>query len=244
MALTQYGKWILGGLGWAFGGPIGAIIGFIMGSAFEGMDTGEFEYAQKAPQTRPGDFRISLLILSASVMKADEKKLKSELDFIKAFFTQNFGVKQTQYYMKAFRDILKQDIPIQDVCLQIKSHMDMQSRLQLVHYLFGIALSDGQSHPNEMQIINNISVWLGISQKDYLSIKNMFVKDTASAYKILEVSPNADEETLKKAYRAMAFTYHPDRVSHLGEEFQLAAKEKFQKVNDAYNTIKKEKNFS
>lgn len=243
MTLTKYGKWILGGLGWTFGGPIGAIIGFLMGSAFESMDSGEYEYREPGATTRPGDFRISMLILSASVMKADGKQLKSELDYIKAFFIQNFGVSQTQNYMRAFRDILKQDVPLQDVCMQIRANMDINSRLQLIHYLFGIALSDGHTHPNEVKTIENIANWLNIPTQDFISLKSMFIKDALSAYKILEVSADATEEEIKKAFRAMALKYHPDRVSHLGEEFQLAAKEKFQKVNDAYNTIKKERSF-
>jgi DnaJ like chaperone protein len=243
MTLTKYGKWILGGLGWAFGGPIGAIIGFLMGSAFEGMDSGEFEYREPVSTTQSGDFRISMLILSASVMKADGKQLKSELDYIKAFFIQNFGVQQTQFYMRAFRDILKQEIPLQDVCMQIRANMDINSRLQLIHYLFGIALADGHTHITEVKTIENIANWINIPPQDFISLKNMFIKDAHSAYKILEVSADATEDEIKKAYRAMALKYHPDRVSHLGEEFQLAAKEKFQKVNDAYNTIKKERGF-
>ncbi len=243
MEVSGYGKWILGGLGWAFGGPIGGIMGFLMGSAFDSMNSGEFEYRDRKVGTQPGDFRISLLILSAAVMKADGKQLKSELDYIKAFFVQNFGVEQTQHYMRAFRDILNQDIPLRDVCFQIRSHMDLHSRLQLLHFLFGIALADGQAHPREVKVIEDISQWLNINQYDFVSIKNMFVKETDSAYKILEVSPTATEEEIKKAFRAMALKYHPDRVSHLGEEFQHAAKEKFQKVNEAYNTIKKERNF-
>lgn len=249
MVLSGYGKWILGGLGWAFGGPIGGIMGFLMGSAFDGMNSGEYEYRPDETQTpyqqtRPGDFRISLLILSAAIMKADGKKLKSELDYIKAFFVQNFGQSQTQYYMRAFKGILSQEIPVQDVCLQIRHNMDLHSRLQLIHFLFGIALADGESHTSEINTIERISNWMGINQDDFQSIKNMFVKDTNSAYKILEVPANATDDQIKKAYRAMALKYHPDRVSHLGEEFQLAAKEKFQKVNDAYNTIKQQRGFS
>ena len=243
MAISGYGKWILGGLGWAFGGPIGGVVGFLMGSAFDSMDSGEFEYRGKQIGTQPGDFRISLLILSAAVMKADGKQLKSELDYIKAFFVQNFGVEQTQHYMRAFRDILNQDIPLRDVCFQIRSHMDLHSRLQLLHFLFGIALADGQAHPREVKVIEDISQWLNINQYDFVSIKNMFVKETDSSYKILEVSPTATDEEIKKAFRAMALKYHPDRVTHLGEEFQQAAKAKFQKVNEAYNIIKKERNF-
>jgi DnaJ like chaperone protein len=122
--------------------------------------------------------------------------------------------------------------------------MDLHSRLQLLHFLFGIALSDGQAHPTEVRIIQNVADWLGINQQDFASIKNMFIRDVDSAYKILEIRPDAKEEEIKRAYRTMALKYHPDRVSHLGEEFQHAAKEKFQKVNEAYNTIKKERGFS
>lgn len=242
MELSSYSKWILGGLGWAFGGPIGAVVGFLMGSAFEEMNSGDYEY-KPSPLTTPGDFRISLLVLSAGVMKADGKQLKSELEYVKLFFLNNFGPVQTQHYMTAFRDILKQDIPIREVCTQISTNMDIHSRLQLLHFLFGIALADNHTHPQEIKTIEDISTWMGISSADYLSIKNMFVKDTVSAYRILEVSPEANEEDIKKAYRAMALKYHPDRVSHLGEEFQQAAKDKFQQVNEAYNTIRKERGF-
>ncbi len=235
----------MGGLGWALGGPIGGILGFVMGSAFESMNSGEYEYRPPRQQgTQPGDFRISLLILSAAVMKADGKQLKSELNYIRSFFIQNFGEITTRHYMQAFRDILKQEIPLQDVCLQIKSNMDLHSRLQLLHFLFGIALADGHAHTTEIKIIEKISDWLGINQYGFISIKNMFVKDTESAWKILEIPPDSSEEVVKRAYRTMALKYHPDRVSHLGEEFQQAAKEKFQEVNDAYNFIKKKKGFS
>ncbi len=243
--MSKYAKWVMGGLGWALGGPIGGILGFVMGSAFESMNSGEYEYRPPRQQgTQPGDFRISLLILSAAVMKADGKQLKSELNYIRSFFIQNFGEITTRHYMQAFRDILKQEIPLQDVCLQIKSNMDLHSRLQLLHFLFGIALADGHAHTTEIKIIEKISDWLGINQYDFISIKNMFVKDTESAWKILEIPPDSSEEVVKRAYRTMALKYHPDRVSHLGEEFQQAAKEKFQEVNDAYNFIKKKKGFS
>jgi DnaJ like chaperone protein len=243
MELTGYGKWILGGLGWAIGGPIGAVVGFLMGSAFESMHSGEFEYHGHIPNTQPGDFRISLLILSATVMKADGRQMRSELDYIKSYFIRNFGVQQTRYYMKAFRAILQQDIPLKEICNQINNNMDMHSRLHLLHFLFGIALADGYNHPAEIKAIEEISEWLNISRSDYVSIRSMFVKNTDSAYEILELSKNSSDEDIKKAFRAMALRYHPDRVNHLGKDFQLAAKEKFQKINDAYAHLKKQRGF-
>lgn len=240
MALSGYGKWLLGGLGWAFGGPIGGILGFIMGSAFDGMNSGTYEYKG----TSPADFRVSLLILSAAVMKADGRHLKSELDQVKAFFLENFGEENTKRYMVVFRDVLGQNIALDLVCQQIKANMDLHSRLQLVHFLFGISAADGQFHALEVETIERISNYLGINNHDFVSIKNMFIKSADSAYRILELEPSASEEEVKKAFRAMALKHHPDRVSHLGEEFRKAAEQKFKQINEAYNTIKKQRGFN
>lgn len=60
----------------------------------------------------------------------------------------------------------------------------------------------------------------------------------ADCYKILEVSPDASDEEVKKAYRTAAMKYHPDRVSHLGEDMRKKAEETFAKVNQAYDKIK------
>ena len=60
-------------------------------------------------------------------------------------------------------------------------------------------------------------------------------------YKILGVSKGASASEIKKAYRKMAIKHHPDKFAQMGEEHQKAAKEKFQKLQDAYETIKKER---
>jgi DnaJ like chaperone protein len=142
------------------------------------------------------------------------------------------------------RDILKQDIPVGDVCTQISRNMDYSSRLQLLHLLFNISVADGAANASEIDMVEKISGYLGISTSDYVSIRNMFVPETDSAYKILEIEPVATDEEVKKAYRRMAMKYHPDKVSHLGEEFRKSADEKFKSVNEAYEKIKKERNIN
>lgn len=235
--MAKYGKWIGGGLGWALGGPIGGILGFLFGSMFDSMQSGEFAHHK----TQTGDFSLSLLILSASVMKADNKVLRSELDYVRQFLLQQFGEEKTEQMLLVLRDLLKRDINVQEVSVQIKRYMEYPSRLQLLHYLFGIALADGQTHADEIRMIGLISDNLGIRREDYSSIQAMFVKDTTSAYKILGIPPDASDDEVKKAYRQMAVKYHPDKVSHLGAEIQKAAKEKFQRLNQAYAEIKNER---
>lgn len=243
----KYGKWIGGGLGWAFGGPIGGILGFMFGSMFDGMQSGTYEYKNipyaqdNNPKTQSGDFNVSLIILSAAVMKADGRVLKSELEYVRTFFIRQSGVEQSKQSIKMLQSILKQDFNVKDVAFQVKHYMDYSSILQLVHYLFGISAADGQIHPKEVEMINLISSYLGLSTDEFNSIKAMFVKETDSAYKILEITPDASDDELKKAYRKMAVKYHPDKVNHLGEDIRNAAKEKFQTLNAAYATIKKQR---
>ncbi len=237
--MAKYGKWIGGGLGWVLGGPIGVFLGFILGSMFDAMSSGQYEY-QGAP-TQPGDFSVSLLVLSAAVMRADEKVMKSELDFVRSFLQRQFGQEKGEQLILVLRDLLNRDINLQEVSVQIRHYMDHSSRLQLIHFLFGIALADGQSHPMEIQVIRTVCNYLGVSEPDFESIKAMFIKDMDSAYQILEITPDATDEEVHKAYRRMAVKYHPDKVSHLGEDVQRAAKEKFQQLNQAYQGIKKQR---
>lgn len=234
---TNYAKWIGGGLGWAFGGPIGGILGFMMGSMFEGKSGNGSQYGQ----TQSGDFTLSLLILTAAVMKADGSVRRSELDYVKRFLENNFGNARTPQYVKMLGEILKQDLNVQDVSSQISQYMDYSSRMMLVQFLFGIAQADGNNHPTEIDMIQTIANYMGISLNDYESIKAMFVNDTGSAYKVLEVSDDTSNDNIKKAYRELAKKHHPDRVAHLGEDVKKAAEEKFMKLNAAYEAIKEER---
>jgi DnaJ like chaperone protein len=199
-------------------------------------------YTTSTRRSTPGDFGMSLLVLIAALMKADGKVMKSELDYVKRFFIQQFGEASAKEALIMLRDILKQNIPVRDVCVQISQNMDYSSRLQLLHLLFNIAIADGIVNAAELDAIEKMAGYLGIASSDYMSIRNMFVPETDSAYKILEIDPSATDDEVKKAYRRMAMKYHPDKVAHLGEEFRKSADEKFKKVNEAYEKIKKERN--
>ena len=234
---TSYAKWLGGGLGWAFGGPIGGILGFMFGSMFDGMNSGKYEYGQ----TQTGDFNISLLILTVAVIKADGSVKRSELDFVKRYYITNFGEEHGAQYIKMLGEILKQDFQVKEVSVQIGQHMDYSSKLLLMQYLFGVSLADGKHHPTEVSLIQSISRYMNISSKDFESVKAMFIKETDSAYKILEVNAAASNEEIKKAYRELAKKYHPDKVTHLGEDVKLAAEQKFTTLNVAYEAVKQER---
>lgn len=240
--MAKFGKWIGGGLGWAIGGPIGGIVGFMLGSMVDGVSTVASEKTETMTgRTTTGGYIMSLLVLIAAVMKADGKVLRSELAYVKQFLVHNFGEDSATEAVRILRDLLNQTIPVTDVCRQIEKNMNYPSRLQLLHFLFGIAQADGQVSKAEEELIRHISKAMGITESDFASILAMFIRNTDADYQILEIERSASDEEVKQAYRKMAKKYHPDKVEYLGEDFKRAANEKFQKVNEAYENIRKER---
>ncbi|MTE26129.1 TerB family tellurite resistance protein [Winogradskyella ouciana] len=260
----SFAKWIGGAIGWSFGGPIGAIIGLAIGSFVDNLagngtpllgeqQTGRQRrdpYSQRRtqtrtsrPQTQSGDFEVSLLILASVVIKADGKQDQRELDYVRQQFRNMYGKERANHAFKLFKGITKQNISTHKVCTQIRQMMDHPSRLQLLHFLFGIAKADGHVTEDEMRQIYTISGYLGISSKDFESIKAMFYNSSDNAYKILEIDKSVSDDEVKRAYRKMAKKYHPDRVGHLGKEHQEGAEEKFRQVQEAYEHIQKERGF-
>jgi DnaJ like chaperone protein len=243
-----YNKWIGGGLGWAFGGPIGMVLGFAVGAMIDHIQEPELLEEERMGQQPPpgattsGDLSMSLVVLTAAIMKADGRVTRSELDHVRRFFLQQFGTAQARYMLLLLRDVLKQDIPVHQVAMQIRRHMPHAARLQLMHYLIGLAHADGRIPPPELQLLRRIAHDMGVSEKDLGSLSAMFrTTEPGAAYKILEIDPKVSDEEVKKAYRRMAMKYHPDKVAQLGEEVQKAAAEKFRKVQEAYEAIQKER---
>lgn len=237
--MRKFSKWIGAGLGWTIGGPIGALAGFALGSLVDATNIEKFENTRI--DTTTGDFVVSLLVLMAAVMKADRKVVQSELSYVKQYLVKAFGEEEALEMLGILRDILKQDIPLNEVTLQIKGRMDYPSRLQLIHLIFGIAQSDGDISVAEMTVIEQIAYNLGLSAADILSVKNMYFKSANWAYSVLEIDSRVTDDEIKKAYRQLALKNHPDKVAYLGEEIRKKAQEKFQKINEAYEAIKKER---
>ncbi|MDD7887181.1 DnaJ domain-containing protein [Flavivirga sp. 57AJ16] len=258
----SFSKWIGGALGWAFGGPIGAIIGVALGGVVDSLSNGKSSpfieegqpqrgrgttyrtASRQRPQTQSGDFEVSLLILASIIIKADGIQDQRELDFVRQQFVSMYGKERANHAFKLFKNISNQNnIPTRQVCLQIKQMMDHPSRLQLIHFLFGIAKADGMVTTDEERQIYTMAGYLGISSRDYDSIKAMFYNSSDNAYKVLEIDKSATVDDIKKAYRKMAKKYHPDKVIHLGKEHQKGAEEKFRQVQMAYEQLQKELRF-
>ena len=242
----NFSKWLGAGIGWTFGGPIGGILGYVLGSLVDGFsDKDLMDYRDEAGsniRTSSGDFEISLLVLAAIVIKSDGKIDKRELEFVRSTFTNMYGEARAQRAFKLFKGIIADNnISTRQVCLQIKQNMTHASRLQLLHFLFGVAKSDGIVTQDEMHKIHTIAGYLNIRDYDFTSIKAMFYNEVDGSYKILEIEKSATDDEVKKAYRKMVKKYHPDKLRNLGPEHLKGAEDKFLHVQKAYEHIQKER---
>lgn len=241
---------ILGGVsGWILGGPIGAIVGAGLGELLSGSSFDAHERAQDTfsggrrvrgkDHTQPGDFHISLLILSAVVIKSDGVVDQRELDYVRSRFVALFGQDKANESFKIFKELVAKDIKVRAVAEQIRRNMAHSGRLQLVHFLFGVASADGHTDDRELETIKRIARYLYVSDADFESIQATFTPKSTleNHYKILHITASASNEEVKKAYRKMVVKYHPDKVQHLGDDVVNAAKEKFLKVQEAYDAI-------
>ena len=253
-------KWIAGFLGWVSFGPIGALLGFLAGTVLDAQIdvfkrmTGFGEASSPetgAPRSTTGrgyspgeqrnSFMVSLLVLSSAVIKADGQIRQAELDRVKDFIRQNFGEQAVAQAMQILDGLNRQQVNIYEVGTQIADNMNYSQRLQLFHYLVQIATADGEFTASEKSVLEAIAGAVRLSSSDAASVIAMFYKDAESAYAVLEISPNATDDEVKSAYRRMAMKNHPDKVATLGPEVQKAAAEKFRKIQEAYETIKKER---
>jgi len=227
------GKYIGAGAGWFLGGPIGGLIGYYIGKSF----FSEVNDQQKA-------YEISLLILSSLVIKADGKVLKSELEFVRVFFTKTFGNQKSDQYFKVFNKLNKASFEskLRPICLQLNSNLQHSERIEIVHFLFGIAAADNEVHQSEINLIAKIADYLNVNKYDLDSIKAMFVRSKSNTnidycFQILEINKEATDDEVKKAYRKMCLKFHPDKLQGVSVDIKKLAEEKFIAVKDAYERI-------
>ncbi|ODS32800.1 MAG: chaperone protein DnaJ [Candidatus Scalindua rubra] len=239
------GKAIGAGLGWLFGGPLGAILGTMTGDFFDRTAASKTMTERPASNyDRSLNFITHLVGILVSIAKADGHLSRHEINVIERTFI-NFGFRGED--LSFIRNLIKQtskvDLDLRAVCHEYKQYSNYEERLSLLRIVYLVAYADKEFHKNEEIMINRIIEYLEINSEDAYEIQGEFCSDDDKNYKILNIDRNASPEDIKKAYRRLSKQYHPDRVSHLGDEFIRLAKDKFQSINKAYEEIKNDKGF-
>ena len=179
--------------------------------------------------------------------------MHSEMERVRAFVRTNFGaaaVAQADQIMRRLFDQQKkmdsqrlgsyEEIVIES-CHQIAAYMTREQRLQLLAFLADIVRADGIVANQEVNALRTVARALGLSDSEALSMLNLSdgATNLDAAYKVLEISPDASDDEVRKAYRRLALKHHPDRVATLGDDVRKAAERKLQEINAARDLIYK-----
>ncbi len=229
-------KWFLGLFGFFIYRIPGFFIGFFIGSF---IDNGGI---RRVNSNVIKEFEINLLSLTSILIKSDGKISSSELQFVRNYFISIYGSDKANLLFKRFNnEVDKSNISAEKICFFYRSRTTYETRLQIMNLLFNVAKSDGNVSNYELKKLLEFSNLMKISRVDFESLKAMFIKSTNSDYKILEVDKSCTDSELKKAYRDLAKKHHPDKVQHLGEAYIKSAKEKFSRIQAAYENVKKQR---
>ena len=232
--MAKYEKWLGAGLGFMVGGPMGSMIGYAAG---EQMGKPGKQYSKTA---NTSEFETNLLLLASAVIVADGKIAQEELDFVEGFFRDNFDPKHVNEKMAILKHCLERRYEVRKACDDIRIMAKPSTRMQIMHFLFDLAISDAALDRKENEVIFVIAGWLNVNDIDYRKIKTDYTEEV-KRYNIFGLAHNASFEQIKAAYRKLVLEYHPDRNAHLSPAEQKAIAEKFRRVQEAFDKIRAER---
>ena len=241
------GKWIGGLLGFMGGGPLGALAGFIFGSAFDFLSDNSSSVSTVDKDER-NRFIFSLMLLSADIIQTDGKIMHSEMEYVRQFLRRNFGesavaegeshiLKIFEWRKKVGEQAWRQKIA--ECCSQLSRVMPQEQRIQLIAYLAEVAKADKGISADEKQALYRIAAGMGLSVGIVDQMLGLGGTSLDDAYTVLGINKNATDDEVRKAYKQLALKYHPDHMAGLGEDIKKAAEEKFKEINHAKDRIYK-----
>jgi DnaJ like chaperone protein len=205
------------------------------------------EYEQG--QTEARNNFVSLLVhILVKVAQFDGKITREELQTIKNFFRVHLHYSQNQMFWvnELIRDATHNSDSLETLLAQFKNSFAYEPRLILVEMVYQVFFTNERVTEQELDLARRVAEYLGISAYDFQTIRSRYlyrrqteVNVEQHYYEVLGLQAGADFEEIKKAYRKLSMTYHPDKVAHLGEEFKGVAEEKMKEINVAYQYFKK-----
>lgn len=224
------------------------ILGFVGLSYYVRYKVSQYE----AGQSESRNVFVSLLVhILVRVAQHDGRVTRAEQAVIINFFRLQLRYNQEQIFWvkELMKDALRDDRSLDSLLAEFKGQFGYQPRVLLLEMVFQVLYSDHQLDASELALTEQIAAFLEINHYDFASIRNRYFayqqqqhsqqsRAESHYYEVLGVSPNASAAEIKKAYRTLSKEYHPDMVSHLGEEFRQVAEEKMKEINEAYQFLK------
>jgi DnaJ like chaperone protein len=207
----------------------------------------------ESSQTESHNRFVWLLVnILVKISQLDGHMSRDEVQTIQRFFQQNLRYNQTQ--MNWVKNLIKEATDstetLESLLEEFRNTFAYEPRLILLELIYQIVYTKDPVPENELAAARKIAEFLGISGYDQRTIEAKYRyqrqrsttesnESAARYYATLGLDDGTDMDTIKKTYRQLSMKYHPDKVSHLGDEFKGVAEEKMKELNAAYDFFKK-----
>lgn len=269
--MSWWGKALGGAMGFLIGGPLGALVGAALG---HGVDRKAAEYTLHVLHggLNPGDqqrvqaaFFTATFSVMGHVAKVDGRVCQDEIEIARRVMERlNLGPELKQAAMRLFNEGKRADFPLQQILAQFKQECQRRRSLlrMFLEVLLQAAYADGVMHPAERILLLRVSGELGFSAAEFGQLEGMIAAargfdvgagraaqtnkpSLADAYATLNVTAEAGDEDIKKAYRRLLSQHHPDKLVAKGlpEEMMKMATERTHQIRSAYERIRETRGF-
>lgn len=229
------------GIGFLFGGPLGALLG---GSLAGGLASPDL-FKNISSSRKSGALANDFAVLLSQVARADSPMVPEEARFIAAFFKEHFNYREKQ--LAAIRTVMKkaarQSEDVTVVAKRISMQLNRDQKAGLLTVLWELVTCDGPVDMAETRILDAAGKALGLTVAEQRGIAADFARDKDNYFRVLGVEEEDASEKIKAAYKKLARAYHPDRFAHIGGKKHEDAQNRFARINQAYNHIRKVKGF-
>ena len=245
--MSVWGKIIGATAGFALGGPIGAMLGIMVGGSFD-RTAKRLKNSNQIPNSdKQKIFALSIIILSAKIAKADGEVTKDEIYAFKEKF--NIPKSEMSEVGRIFNEAKKTKNGYQEIADQVGLlFLDNKILLEeLLNNLFYIAESDGSTSDDEIKILKSISISFGLADNDFQRILHARLgKKDSNPYKVLSINRDDDDITIRKRWIQLNKEHHPDNLIAKGlpKEFIDQSNDELSSINLAYDKIKEQRGIS
>ena len=237
--MSIWGSLIGGFVGFSFAGPIGALIGSMVGGRISSARRSGFQRGFAPPQQV---FAIALIILTAKLAKVDGHVSKEELIAIKdKLKIPDHEIDQVgKIFNKAKEDSLGYEPYARQIAQIYKNNTVVLD--EVINILFYIAGADSNVSNSETAMIKSIAKIFGLSDSQFEGIKeSRKSSDKLNPYLVLGCDPKDDFAVIRKKYLLLSKKHHPDVLMNKGvpEEVIEESKKKMRAINSAFDKIEK-----
>ncbi len=245
-----FGKIAGGTVGFLFGGPLGAICGAALGHAFvdkRSIIPQEHQTFTEKDSTQALYF-VSLFSILGKLSKIDGVVTRDEIEVTENFMKEiGLSPEQRRFAIETFNEAKTSPYSIEDLATQFYNFNRHSPEIlrSFLDLLFRTVAADGKQHPAEESALRRMQDIFRISEQEYTNLRLSYFDDFDKYYRRLECTPGSSNEEIKRNYRKLASDFHPDKIMSKGlpEEFVDFATDRFQEIQEAYDKIRKERNF-